>query len=127
MYYPQKIQCLQLVQLIQRSGYGKEKTKKVNKFLFGDTAFKSVFSNTARDIASIEFGHDTYIFDACNLVVDTFIQILDKEANPSEQVDIEIPGYATLSVSVEGDEKVFAITPDGAMKELIKGDLDLYK
>ena len=87
--------------------------------------FKSVFSNVARDIASIEFSHDTYIYDACNLVVDTFIQIHDKEANVSEQVDIEIPGYATLSVSVEGDEKIFAITPDGAMKKIIKDDVSL--
>ena len=45
-----------------------------------------------------------------------------EEAIANETVDIELKGYAVFSVSVENDEKVFAVTPDGAMKALIKDD-----
>ena len=67
------------------------------------------------------------MFDACILVVDTLVQVLDREAKDGEVVDVELPGYFTASVSVEGGEKVFALTPDGHQKEIIKDDSVLEK
>lgn len=99
-----------------------EAVKKVKKYLYGDDAFKLSFDKVAYDIGGIEFQHDRYIYESCTVLVDTIIQVLDSEAVANETVDIELKGYATFSVAVENDEKVFAITPDGAMKALIKDD-----
>ena len=104
-----------------------EKAKTVKKLLYTSDAFKAVFDKVAYDVASIQFQHQTYMFDACLLVVDTLVQVLDREAKEGEVVDIELPGYFTASVSVEDGEKVFAITPDGHQKSIIKDDTALDK
>ncbi len=104
-----------------------EKNKTVKKLLYSSDAFKATFDKVAYDVAGIQFQHQTYMFDACLLVVDTLLQVLDREAKEDEVVDIELPGYFTASVSVEDGEKVFAITPDGHMKQIIKDDTALDK
>ena len=102
-----------------------EKNKTVKKLLYSADAFKAIFDKVAYDVAGIQFQHQTYMFDACLLVVDTLLQVLDREAKEDEVVDIELPGYFTASVSVEDGEKIFAITPDGHMKQIIKDDTAL--
>lgn len=104
-----------------------EKNKGLKKLLYSSDAFKGVFDKVAYDVAAIQFQHQTYMFDACLLVIDTLLQVLDREAKENEVVDIELPGYFTASVSVEDGEKVFAITPDGHMKQIIKDDTALDK
>lgn len=104
-----------------------EKTKVVKKLLYNGNDFKSIFDKISYDIAGIEFQHESYMFDACILVIDTLVQVLDREAKDGEVVDVELPGYFTASVSVEGGEKVFALTPDGHQKEIIKDDSVLEK
>ena len=104
-----------------------EKHKGLKKLLYSSDAFKAVFDKVAYDVAAIQFQHQTYMFDACLLVIDTLLQVLDREAKEGEIVDIELPGYFTASVSVEDGEKVFAITPDGHMKQIIKDDVALDK
>lgn len=104
-----------------------EKHKTVKKFLYSADAFKAVFDKVSYDVAALQFQHQTYMFDACLLVIDTLLQVLDREAKEDEIVDIEMPGYFTASVSVEDGEKVFAITPDGHMKQVIKDDTELDK
>lgn len=104
-----------------------EKKKVINKHLYSDTQFKTVFDKVAHDIGGIAFQHESYMYTACLILVDTILQVLDKEAVAGEVVDIENVGYCTFSVEVDGDEKIFAITPSGKMKELIKGDTDLEK
>lgn len=99
-----------------------ERKKTVKKYLYSAPEFSSVFDKVAYDIAGIQFQHSTYMYDACMLVIDTLVQVLDREAKEGEVVDIELPGYFTASVSVEDGEKVFAITPDGHMKAVIKDD-----
>ena len=65
------------------------------------------------------------MYDACLLCVDTLIGVLDRESNDTEQVDIVLEGYFVASAAVEAGEKVLAITPDGAMKKIIKSDVAL--
>ena len=101
-----------------------EKKKTVKKFLTDD-AFKSVMDKIAYDVGGFIYKHSTYIYDSCLLVIDTLLQILDHEAIEGEVVDIEMPGCFVASVSVENGEKVFAITPDGHLKTLIKSDIEL--
>jgi predicted proteasome-type protease len=99
--------------------------KKVVKHLYGDDAFKLIFDKVAYDVGGVSFNHERYMYDACVICVDTLIGVLDRESNDTEQVDIELEGYFVASVSVENGEKVFAITPDGAMKKIIKSDVAL--
>lgn len=99
--------------------------KKLTKFLYGDDSFKLVFDKVGYDIGGIQFEHERYMYDACLLCVDSLIGVLDREANDADQVDIVLDGYFVASVAVEGGEKVFAITPDGAMKKIIKSDVAL--
>lgn len=101
-----------------------EKKKTVKKYLTDD-AFKSVMDKVAYDVGGFVFEHSSYIYDSCLLVIDTILQILDHEAIENEVVDLEMAGYFVASVSVENGEKIFAITPDGHMKALIKSDIEL--
>ena len=102
-----------------------EKNKTVKKLLFSSNEFTSVFDKVGYDIGAIQFQHSSYIFDACLLVVDTLLQVLDREAKEDEVVEIELPGYFTAAVAVEDGEKVYSLTPDGHMKEVIKDDTAL--
>ena len=102
-----------------------ENTKEVKKYLYGDDAFKVILDKVAYDIGGIEFQKDTFMYACCKILIETIIQVLDSEAVANETVDIELKGYVTFSVAVEGDEKVYAVTPDGAMKKLIKDDAAL--
>lgn len=104
-----------------------EKKKAVHKILYGGTAFKSCFDKVAYDVGSIEFQHENYLYDACLIVIDTLVSVLDREAKVGEVVEIEMPGYFVASVAVEGDEKVMSITPDGSLKAVIKEDIALEK
>lgn len=104
-----------------------EKSKSVKKLLYGSDPFKTVFDKVAYDVAGVSFEHDSYMYDACLLVIDTLTQVLDREAKIGEVVDIDMPGYFTASVAVEDDVKVMAITPDGHMKAIIKDDSSLEK
>lgn len=104
-----------------------ERQKTVKKMLYNNEAFKGIFDKVAYDVAGIAFEHETYMYDACILVIDTLLQVLDREAKENEVVDIELPGYFTASVGFEGNEKVFSIVPDGHLKEIIKDDSALEK
>ena len=99
-----------------------EKKKVVNKVLCADAMFIQTFDNVAYDVASIRMESSKYIIDACYLVIETLLQILDREAKAGETVDIEFPAFFVASVAVEGDEKVYAITPEGHLKAIIKDD-----
>jgi len=104
-----------------------EKSKTVKKLLCSGREFTYTFNKVGYDVGGVQFEHESYIFDACLIVIDTLTQILDREAIDGEVVDIELPGYFMASVSVEDGEKVFAITPDGHMKAIIKDDTVLDK
>ena len=99
-----------------------ENTKEVKKYLYGDSEFITILDKVAYDVGGIEFQKDSYMYSCIEILIDTLVQVLDAEAVANDTVDIELKGYATFSVSVENDEKVFAVTPDGAMKALIKDD-----
>lgn len=94
----------------------------LKKLLFGDMAFSKVFKDVCYDVGPIEFYKETYFYDAYLILVNTVKGTLDGEAKDGEVVDIEMPGYFVASVEVKNGEKVISITPDGAMKEIIKAD-----
>lgn len=99
--------------------------KNVKTFLAGDEAFKSIMDKMARDIGGFQFERDTYIYDACIIVVESIIDVLRAEAKEGETVDVEMPGYFTGSVAIENGDVVCSLTPDGHMKTIIKEDVML--
>lgn len=104
-----------------------ERKKKVKKYLYTSMEFKTVFDVVCYDVSSIKFEHQDYMYEACMLLINTIKQILDREAKVGEVVEVEAEGCFTASVSVEGDEKIFAITPAGYLKEIIKDDAVLER
>lgn len=102
-----------------------EKSKSVKKLLYSSTEFKALFSKIAYDVASIEFQHDSYLYDACLMVVDTITQVLERESAITGKADVEFDGCFVASVAVEDDGLVFGIVPDGKLKEIIKDDSSL--
>lgn len=105
-----------------------ENTKKLTKFYYSEQPFRIVFDRVAYDIG-IQFQQERMMYDAALLTIDTITALLDAIAKVGEVVDIEIPGYAKFSVSVEDDQKIYAITPDGAQKHIINsgngGDINV--
>lgn len=104
-----------------------EKKKNVKKILYEDKSFEMLFPKVAYDIGGLEYTHHNYLLDSYLIIIDTLTQVLDREADPNEVVDVEFPGYFTASVAVEDDEKVFSITPEGFLKTIIKDDTALDK
>lgn len=102
-----------------------KKRKTVSEFSMSGPDFKKCYDDAGYDVGSFQFQHSSYIIDACHLIVDTIIQILDREAKENDTVDIECPNYFVASVSVEDGEKIMAITPEGHMKAIIKDDAAL--
>ena len=102
-----------------------EKRKTVKKYLVGDDTFRRVIDKCGYDVGGLQFERDTFYHDSCIIVIDTLTQVLDHEAKEGEVVDIEMPGYFTMSVAVENGTKIFSITPDGQLKALIKSDVAL--
>ena len=101
--------------------------RQLKKYLMSDDAFKNVFDKCAYDIGGIQLEHDRYIYESFLITVETIKSVLDTNASEKENFTIELPGYFVAEVSIEDGEKCFAMTPDGAMKELIKSDIDLDK
>ena len=102
-----------------------EKRKEVKKYLSSDDVFKSVMDKMAYDVGGIQFDRESYIYDACRIVIDSLIQVLDHEAVEGKVIDINMEGYFTAMVAIENGEKVFSITPDGHLKAIIKSDVML--
>ena len=102
-----------------------EKRKTVKKYLVGDDTFRRIIDKCGYDVGGLQFERDTFYHDSCIIVIETLLQVLDHEAKEGEVVDIEMPGYFTMSVAVENGNKVFSITPDGQIKALIKSDVAL--
>lgn len=98
-----------------------ERQREVIKLDMNSTEFSQMFSKVAFDIACIEFMGD-YTYDACVLVIDTLVQILERE-----MCEVELEGYFIASASVEDDEKILSIEPAGRFKSIAKGDLDTEK
>lgn len=102
-----------------------ENKRTVNTYVCSDERFKNVFDDVSYDVGGIQFKNERFMYDACMIVIETLLAVLDKEAEENKTVDIDMVGYFTASVETSGDDKTFAITPSGEMKEIIKSDIDL--
>lgn len=102
--------------------------RQLKKYLMSDDAFKNVFDKCAYDIGGIQLEHDRYIYESFLIIIETIKSVLDTNASEKEEFTIDLPGYFVATVSIEDGEKQFGMTPDGAMKEIIKNsDIEIDK
>jgi hypothetical protein len=91
-------------------------------FVSTDAQFQRVVGQTSFNLYGMKFLSPTYVSPMIEGAATVLINWLDTNAKESEEVVIEVPGYFTASVVVEGGEKIMSIVPDGAMKRLVKDD-----
>lgn len=101
--------------------------RELKKYAVTDDGFKTIFDKVCYDVACVEFNQERYMYDSALITVNVLLSTLDKEAVDGETIDIELAGYFTATVAVINGEKEFSMVPDGAMKEIVKGDLELDK
>lgn len=104
-----------------RLTFDKEDIKECKILTADSVQFINVMVTTANRLINADL-MAVYITQLIVNSVESLIQWLDNNAKETEKESLELPGYFIASVAIEEGEKVMSITPDGAMKRLIKGD-----
>lgn len=104
-----------------RLTFDKEDIKDCKILTADSVQFVNIMGTTAKRLINADL-IAMYIPSLIINTVEALIQWLDNNAKETEKESLELPGYFIASVAVEEGEKVMSITPDGAMKRLIKGD-----
>lgn len=97
-----------------------------NKFTINESKFHTVLSNRLYE-QNLKITDITFISPMVKMYADMISSFLEQNAKPGEEVELEDAGYFLASVTVENDEPVKAMLPDGAMKSLIKDDAATQK
>lgn len=92
-----------------------------NKHDINETAFHIKLSKRLLD-HTLRCTEATFISPMLSLAASCLSTFLEQNAKPGEETTLEEEGYFLASVTVEDDEIVKALLPDGAMKSLIKDD-----
>lgn len=87
-----------------------------------DPKTHSYFRAYAGDKWGIKFKDPSSIINLMNYFLEHLLKCLDENAKENEEFSIEQDGVFQARVMVEDGEKVFAIEPDGLIKNLIKDD-----
>lgn len=87
----------------------------------------SYFITVAGEKYSMGFAQSSDIVDCTTYLLMQIKKWLDENAKENEVVSVELPGVFQARVAVENGEKVFAIEPDGEVKNLIKDDAGIEK
>ena len=79
-------------------------------------------TNSAEHSLHAAFRDSSVAFSMIILAIETIINFLDVNADPAEEVELELPGIFTASVVVENDTKIMSIVPGEIIKQYIKND-----
>lgn len=107
--------------------FNEEDVNDATVFDISDDDFITVLDTTAFSLHNMRFTQKSFSLTLIRKLVDVIINWLDVNAKEAEEVEVELDGYFKATVAVENGVKVMAITPDGAMKRLIKDDDALSK
>lgn len=97
------------------------------KMSIADTQTHSYFISAAGEKYGIQYKNESAIVTLLTMAMSQLKKWLDQNAKENEEVSIECDGIFVARVAVEGGEKVFAIEPDGEIKNLIKDDAAIEK
>lgn len=92
------------------------------KFDIGDAAFQYVFGQDAYEQQRMKFDSYQQVYGCLIDSAECLYEFLDQNASETTEVELELEGYFIAKVTIEDGEKVMSLTPDGAMKTLVKGD-----
>jgi len=88
----------------------------------GDAAFQYVFAYDAQQEQRMKFDSYQQVYGCLIDSAECLYDFLDQNASETAEVELELEGFFIAKVTVENGEKSMSITPDGAMKTLVKGD-----
>ena len=92
-----------------------------------DTQTHSYFRAVAGEKYGMRFKGVSELVDCLIYALTTLKKWLDENAKENVEVSVELDGFFQARVAVENGEKVFAIEPDGEIKNLIKDDAAIEK
>lgn len=104
-----------------------EDVKDCNVTEYTAPEFQRFWAKVGYNLYGMEVQNPLDIQAIIMLAAKCLVDWLDVNAKDGEKVSIERDGYFVASVAIEDGEKVMSITPDGAMKTLVKGDADIEK
>ena len=104
--------------------FNEEDIKDTHQYLVSDASFIELFSKVALNY-SLALKDPKYITDLVYGFFAALKNLLEDNASPTEEFEVEMEGYFVASSAVEGDEKVYSLVPSGEMKRLIKDDSSL--
>ena len=94
---------------------------------FSDTQTHSYFRAVAGEKYGMRFEGVAELVDCLVYALSTLKKWLDENAKENAETSIELDGFFQARVAVENGEKIFAIEPDGEIKNLIKDDAAIEK
>ena len=98
----------------------KSEYEEVIEYKCNDNTFAQVFIDVAYDIGRVEF-YGQYTFDAALIVVDSLVQVLDRESSDGP-VEIKCGNYLIAGAQIENNTRYYTLTADSDMKNIIKED-----
>lgn len=97
------------------------------KIDFTDAQTHSFFISAAGSKYGMQFKSDAMLVDCLTFALLQLRKWLDENAKEGAETVIELDGIFQARAAVEKGEKVFAIEPDGEIKNLIKSDSMIEK
>ena len=91
-------------------------------YSIADNGVKQTIAKRAWDDENMTYNSEESIVVTNIRLFQLLFECLDQNAKEGEPFEIVIDGYFTTSVEVIDGEKIKSLTPDGAMKRLIKDD-----
>lgn len=103
--------------------FNKEDMKQCTKIYdHSDAAFQTIFNHDAYQEKRMKFDNGEIVYEILIDAANCLYLFLDQNAQESSEVTLVLDGYFEARVTVEDGVKVMSLTPDGAMKTLVKGD-----
>lgn len=100
-----------------------EDIKEINPVMRTNEAyFHKVLAETTIDIMHCRYTNTAFQEDITKLCVINLKDCLDKNANPDDVYEIEVPDIFVARVAIEDGEVVKSIEPSSKLSQIIKGD-----
>lgn len=99
-----------------------EEFKVDNEALSTDMKFVSVVINRAERLHGMFFKAEAYIYEILILSFKVLRQALEVNAKDGETYEVEIPSYAKLNASVEGEKVLLGVEFDETLVQIVKDD-----
>lgn len=105
--------------------FNKEDLEGSDPHLSTDPFFQRIVINVLLSEFKIEFSDARTVELSVEAVAKTLKDWLEQNAKEDDVMEVELEGVFLASTAIEEGERVFSVTPDGALKKVIKNDAAL--